>query len=87
MTKEQIDKAQICLANIKILEDNLNSVTNSTFDGDVRKEEVSNYIHNNCLSLDCLNLLTKEECEEINRTIYNILIKKIKENQNILENI
>lgn len=87
MTKEQIDKAQIYLEKLNILENNLNSVTNSVFDGQNRTEEVSKYIHNNCLSNDCIALLTEEDCKEINQTIYNVLIRKIKENQNILEHI
>lgn len=87
MTKEQIEKGKIYIEKLDILEDALNTVTNSVFDGAERKEQVSKYLHNNCLPNDCIALLTEDECKEINQVIYNILIKKIKENQDILEKI
>ena len=87
MTKEQIEKGKIYIEKLSILEDNLNSVTNSVFDGQNRKEEISKYLHNNCLTTDCVALLSEEDCKEINQVIYNVLIRKIKENQDILDKI
>ena len=87
MTKEQIEKGKIYIEKLDILEDALNTVTNSVFDGAERKEQVSKYLHNNCLSSDCIALLNEEDCRKINQIIYDILIEKIKENQDILEKI
>lgn len=87
MTKEQIDKASLYLTKLDILEEALNSVTNSRFDGEHRTEEVSEYIHNGCLNNDCIAMLSKEDCKEINQAIYNVLVRKIKENRDILEKI
>jgi len=87
MTRQQIEEGLRVSEKITTLENALNTVTNSVFDGQDRKEVVSNYIHNGCLSSEVLVLLSSEDCKKINSAIYDVLCENIKKLQEQMSNI
>lgn len=88
MTKEQLERANKLTKQISTLEEGINKVTKSVFNGETRNEVVSDRLTcTDWLGNDLITLLTNEECQQINQTIYDIICNKIKIKQEELEKI
>lgn len=70
-----------------MLEATLNKVVKSEFDGNERKEVISDRLSSNDWAWlgNVKSMLSQEECYKINKVFYDILCEKIKERQEELE--
>ena len=90
MTKQELEKANKLTKEISLLENTLNKVVKSEFNGNDRKEVISDRLSStdwDWLGNDVKDMLSAEDCFNINKVIYDIMCKKIKEKQDELEKI